>query len=644
MFKNLLKPFQRTEGEPRTLEPRTGEAEALVQAGNAAEDAGRLEEAHGMYRQAVALAPRLPSAHLNLGIVQEALGHTEAARASYQKVLALEPGHAFGAYNLGKLEYVGGRLRGAEALLRQALATKGDFHEAWVLLSNVLDALGDLPGAAGAMGQALRLKPDYAGALFNYADILRRLDRLDEAEACAARAATLEPGHLSCLATYAGILSLQGLCEEALEPLRRAIALAPDQIELRAKELFLLNHVEGPSAEELYRRHREVGALIEDMVPARAHPRLDAGKPRLRLGFLSGELHTHPVSLFLIPLLEHLDRRRFEVVCYHGGSRKDHTSERLQALSDRWVDAGGWEDSRLGELIAADGVDVLIDLDGYTSNARLAVFAARSAPVQVTWVGYLNTTGLTRMDYRLTDARCDPPAVAQPLHTERLLLLPHSQWCYRPFVDVAPAPAAPCERNGYITFGSLNNVAKLTVEMARRWGRLLQALPEARLLVVGVASEKKRQSLLAALGESEGVCERVRFAPRTDLPGYFRMVSEIDIALDTFPYGGGTTTFDALWMGVPVLTATGATSSSRSAASLLAALSMEEWIAPQVDAVEALAIARARDPAAIAGLRRTLRDRLRASPLMDESGFAAAFAEALERAWQERAAAQDSNP
>ncbi|NNU44862.1 O-linked N-acetylglucosamine transferase, SPINDLY family protein [Ramlibacter montanisoli] len=418
MFKNLLKPFQRAEGEPQPVAPRTAEAEALVKAGNAAEDAGRLEEAHRMYRQAVALAPQLPSAHLNLGIAQEALGDAEAARASYQKVLALEPGHAFGAYNLGKLEYVGGRLRGAEALLRQSLAAKADFHDAWVLLSNVLDALGDLPGAAQAIEQALRLKPDYAGALFNHAGILRRLERIDDAEPSAARAAALEPDNAEYLASHSTILAMQGLCAEALVPLRRAMVLAPQRFDLRAKELFLLNHVEGISAQEIFRRHVELGRQLEQVVTERKHARPDAGKARLRIGFVSGELRSHPVALFLLPVLENLDRRRFEVACYDGGTRSDHVTERLRALSDRWVDARGWKDNQLDEAIAADAVDVLVDLDGYTSQVRVAMFAARPAPVQITWVGYLNTTGLTRMDYRLTDARCDPPAVAQPLHTE----------------------------------------------------------------------------------------------------------------------------------------------------------------------------------------------------------------------------------
>jgi protein O-GlcNAc transferase len=637
MFKNLLKPFQRAEGEPQPDAPRTAEAEALVKAGNAAEDAGRLDEAHRMYLQAVALAPQLPAAHLNLGIAQEALGNADAARASYQKVLALEPGHAFGAYNLGKVEYVGGRLRGAETLLRQALATKADFHDAWVLLSNVLDALGDRPGAAQAIEQALRLKPDYAGALFNHAGILRRLERIDDAEPSAARAAALEPDNAEYLLAHSNLLATQGMCEQALVPLRRAMVLAPQRFDLRARELFLLNHVEGVSAQDIFRRHRQLAVQLEDMVAPRTHPLPDAAKARLRIGFVSGELRSHPVALFLLPLLEHLKRDRFEVVCYHGGKQSDHVTARLQALSDRWVDAGGWNDNKLDEAIAADRIDLLVDLDGYTSHMRLPVFAAKPAPVQLAWVGYLNTTGLTRMDYRVSDARCDPPAMSQPLHTEKLLLLPHSQWCYRPFIEVPPEEAAPCERNGYVTFGSLNNVAKLTDAMARRWGRILQALPTARLLVVGVNSEKKRQSLVAALGESQGVLDRVRFAPRTDLEGYFRGMGEIDIALDTFPYGGGTTTFDALWMGVPVLTAAGETSCSRSAASLLTTLGMEEWIAAHADGVVPLAIERAADTTGIARLRRTLRAQLRDSPLMDEPGFAAAFSAALEQAWRESA-------
>lgn len=644
LFKNFLKPSRgATATAPRDASDRPSaedlaQAQALIVAGNGAEDAGRMEEAHGMYQRAVALAPHLAAAHLNLGIAQEALGDAEGARMSYQTVLALAPAHPFGAYNLGKLDYVQGRLRTAETLLRQAVAGKEDFPQAWVLLSSVLEALGDLQGAARAAEQALRIKPDYPGALSNYAGLLRRLGRVDDAAAAADKALRLEPDNPDHLAAHSEMLAMQGFSAEALDPLRRAIALQPHRIELRSRELFLLNLVEGVPVEEIWERHRQFGAQIEAGTPPRAHGPQQS-RPRLRVGFVSGELRTHPVALFLLPVLERRNRSRFEVVCYSSTERKDVITQRLQALSDCWVDAAGWKDEQLTEAIVADGIDVLVDLDGHTSNARLAVFAARPAPAQLAWVGYLNTTGLTRMDWRLTDARCDPPAASQRMHTERLLLLPHSQWCYRPFLEVPCAAAAPCERNGFVTFGSLNSVIKLTTEMALRWGRILQALPTARLLVADVDSHEKRAALLAAIAQAGGVPDRVRFAPRADLAGYYRLMDEIDIALDSHPYGGGTTTFDALWMGVPVLTASGPASCSRSASSVLALLGLGEWIAPDISGFEALAIERAGDLAAIAHLRRTLRGRLRASPLMDEASFVAAFEAALEQAWRERGGA-----
>ena len=210
------------------------------------------------------------------------------------------------------------------------------------------------------------------------------------------------------------------------------------------------------------------------------------------------------------------------------------------------------------------------------------------------------------MDWRFTDARCDPPEVSQDLHTEQLLRRPHSQWCYRPFMSVEAAAVAPCERKGHITFGSFNSAIKLTAQGALRWGRILAALPTARLLVAGVISERKRRSLLQAIEQGGGAADRVRFTARTDLQGYYELMNQVDIALDTIRMGG-TTTFDALWMGVPVLTAIGPLPASRSGASVLAALGMREWIASGIDSYEALAIERSRDLAGITHLRRTLR-------------------------------------
>ncbi|MDB5858822.1 MAG: hypothetical protein JWQ76_2511 [Ramlibacter sp.] len=634
MFKNLLKTFNKASGQAAAPGPASAEAQELIAAGNAAEDAGRLQEAHGLYLQAVACDPQLPAAHLNLGIAQEALGDELAARACYEQALALENGHPFAAYNLGKLDYRQGRLAAGEALVRQALARKPDFLEAWVLLSNLLDARGNPEGAAEAIAQAVRLRPDHVGALFNQAGVLRQLGRLDDAQAAVARAVLVEPGNVDCLVLQTVLLLAQGFAAEALEPLRHAITLARHRFDLRSKELFVLNLVEGVGAEDLWQRHVALGAEVEAAVPARQLTARPLARPRLRLGYVSGDLRGHPVAMFLLPVLQGRNRERFEVFCYSSTLRQDRFTRQLEQLSDHWLDAVPLTDAQLTDRIVEDGIDILLDLGGHSGEVRLGVFVGKPAPVQASWIGYLNTTGLTRMDYRLTDARCDPPAQSQPLHTERLLMLPHSQWCYRPFVDVAPAPAAPCERNGHVTFGSFNNAMKITREMALRWGRILKAVPTARLLVADVSSARKRQWLLAAIEEAGGAAGRVEFAPRTDLEAYYQLMHTVDIALDSYPYGGGTTTFDALWMGVPVLTASGPIPASRSAASILAAIGLESWIAPRVDDYEALAIARAADLTGIAQLRRTLRERLRGSPLTDEPAFVAAFEALLERAWQ----------
>lgn len=635
MFKSLLKSLS---GGAAPVDPSRAQAQKLIAAGNAAEDAGRVAEAKGMYLQAVALAPQLPAAHLNLGIACEALGEAEEARASYERVLALEPDHPFGAYNLGKLDFMQGRLAPAEALLRRALARRPDFPQAWTVLASVLEARGQLEAAAGAIAEAVRLQPEDGGALSMQAGILARLGRFDEAEAAASRAAALQPQDADAQAVHAFRLVDLGFAAEALAPLRRAIALAPQRFELRSRELFLLNLVEGVDVQELAARHRALGAQLEASVPARTHAPRDAAGRRLRIGFVSGDFLGHPVTLFLLPVLERRSRDRFEVFCYSSTRKPDAFTRQVQQLSDHWADVSGLHDLQLAEVIAADAIDILVDLSGHTSTARLGAFAAKPAPVQLTWVGYLNTTGLTRMDYRLTDKRCDPPAVSQPLHTEQLLLLPHSQWCYRPFLIAEPAPAAPCERNGYVTFGSFNNPIKLTRETARRWGGILRELPAARVLVAGIPSERKRQSLLEAIVAGGGEAARVRFAPRSDLRGYYELMNEVDIALDSYPYGGGTTTFDALWMGAPVVACTGPLPASRNAASVLEALGLPQWVAPDVAHYEEVAIERAHDTAAIAQLRRTLRERLRASPLMDEAGFAAAFEALLDQAWRERGA------
>jgi predicted O-linked N-acetylglucosamine transferase (SPINDLY family) len=339
------------------------------------------------------------------------------------------------------------------------------------------------------------------------------------------------------------------------------------------------------------------------------------------VGYLSGDLFLHPVTFFLIPVLEHHDRAQVEVFCYSFGQIDDGITRHLRQLAEHWRDAATLTDAQLADAIHADGIDVLVDLAGHTERTRLGVFCQRPAPAQVAWLGYLNTTGLTHMDYRLCDVRTDPVALSQALHTERLVHLPESQWCYRPMVDTAIEPVAPVERNGFVTFGSFNAALKISSRVTRRWGEAMARLPGSRLVVCNAHGMNKRAAMLRDLEAAGVVAERVEFLPRVGLDKYLGLFNRVDISLDTFPYGGGTTTLDSLWMGVPVLAAMGDTPVSRSAASVLQLLGMDDWVASELDAFVDVAVARASDTGALASLRRDLRPRMQASALTDMPRF-----------------------
>jgi predicted O-linked N-acetylglucosamine transferase (SPINDLY family) len=618
-------------------------ADALVDDGNAREDAGDAAAAEALYRAAVAKAPGHARGHLNLGIALAARGDVDGAAAAYERVLAIDPRHPFGHYNFARLAFLGGDHARAEALLRTALEARPEFPQALVLQASVLDAQGRTAPAIEALESALRLQPDNPGIWLNQALLLMKARRIDDAETAARTALRLGGPDPEVLALLSRLLSEHGFADEALVPLREAIALRPDARVHRANELLLLNMVDDISADEMFRRHAALGRELEAAFPVRFPdaPRAPDPQRRLRVGYVSGDFHVHPVTNFILPVLEHHDRAQVEVVAYSSGSTIDHVTGWVRERCDRWVDARGLTDDQLADAIHADGIDVLVDLSGHTKDARLGTFCQRPAPVQVSWLGYLNTTGLTRIDWRLCDARTDPIAVSQPFHTERLAHLPDSQWCYRPFLPTPVSPEAPLERNGFVTFGSFNSALKITSPAVRRWGRAMARLPGSRLRVADIKSERKRAAIRADL-EREGVsADRVAFVPRVDVDKYLELFSAVDVAFDTFPYGGGTTTLDALWMGVPVLATTGATPVSRSAASILQLIGLGDWVAPSVDAFADVAVARASDIAAVVALRRSLRERMQASPLTDEVRFTRGLEAVYRQMWRTRLARSD---
>jgi protein O-GlcNAc transferase len=668
----------------------TDAAERLIAEGNRAEDAGKLQEACALYREAARLAPQSAKAHLNLGIALQALGDDAGAVAGYEKALAIDAANPYARYNLGKLRYERGAHAEAEQLLRQALRTRPDFPQARVVLACALDAqgkpeaaateleaaqphdfsalfiyagilrkLGRLDAAASALRRALavdphsldahaalfhvleakgdpagaalelevvlRQRPDWAEALFNYGVVLKKLMRPTEAEDALRRVIAADPKFARAYRMLGGVLLGQCRIDEALELYRQA----PRDPELESAELFALNASEQISPDALFTRHTEFGRQLEQAVPARfAFSNKKDANRRLRIGYVSGDFSYHVVTLFLLPVLERRDRAAVEVFCYSTAERLDEYTRKLAAHADTWRPCAGLNDAQLADAIHADGVDILVDLAGHSGEPQLRVFAQKPAPVQATWLGYLNTTGMTRIDYRITDAHADPTDVR---HTEKLTRLPHSQWCYRPFIRVATALSPPMQKNGHLTFGSFNQTLKLSKASRRLWARILQRLPGSRLVILGVPPGPAQDDLRKDLPDPA----RVKLVPYVSLPDYFAWYNQVDIALDTTPYSGGTTTCDALWMGVPVLTAPGERPSSRSAASILTTAGLSDWIASDAEDYVRRAVDFASNAALLSNLRVTLRPRLQASPLMDEAGFTKDLETAYRQMWRQ---------
>jgi protein O-GlcNAc transferase len=607
-------------------------ADALITEGNRAEDSGSLREACERYRKAVAAAPGYARAHLNLGIGLEASGDAGGAIKSFEAALAIEPRNPFANYNLGNLLSRRGDPERAEELLRLALSARPEFPEALLALSNVLDLRGESEAAAAALQTALEQRPDYVGALYNYGVLLRKSQRLAEAEAALRRAIEIDPRFLPAHEALGSVLRGQSKIGEALACFAAARKLAPEKLDLESAELFTLTCSEDLGSDALFARHKAFGERLEKAVPRRFQFRnLKDPERRLRIGYLSGDFWRHPVALFALPVIE---RHAEEVFCYSTGATADEVTRALEEGADVFRDVQSMSDDELADTIHEDEVDILVDLSGHSGVFRLGVLAQQPAPVQAAWLGYLNTTGLTRVHYRICDRYSDPEPLADAFHTETLVRLPHSQWCYRPFIADIPVADLPSKKNGFVTFGSFNHVSKLSPGIRGLWADILKRMPDSRLLLAGVPDGPAKEGLLADLKGAGVSAARIATLPYAALDDYLRSIGGVDIALDTTPYSGGTTTCDALWMGVPVVALQGSRSISRSAASVLSSVGLADWIAATPEDYVRLAAGFARDRARLSDLRGSLRQKMQRSPIMDETAFVRDLENAYRTMWR----------
>jgi protein O-GlcNAc transferase len=630
---------------------------------------GALARAEQLLRQALRSRPEFPEAHVVLSRVLESQGNPGAAaaalevalklrpddigalhhyagvlgklnrpdeaQAALKRVIALDAENADANYSLATLLLARGEFDNAEPLLRAVVRRDPDSVEAHSRLFDIYHSRGDLSAAVAELERVLELRPDWADALYNYAIILIGMQRDSDAETALRRVIALDSGFFPAYRMLGNILHRQGRVAEMLEICRGGRARHPERFDLESFELFLLNFADDISDDALFERHRAFGERLEvayrprfGLLPEKADP-----ERRLRVGYVSGELNYHPVGLFALPVLERHDRSRFEVYCYATSEKSDDFTHRLSARADVWRSAAKLADSELAEAIHGDRIDILVDLAGHSGVSRLGVFAQQAAPVQAAWLGYLSTTGLKRIRYRVTDDYCDPPGLTDRLHTEALVRLPHSQWCYRPFISVPCAQTPPFLRNGHITFGSFNQIAKLSRSARRIFAEVLNGLPDSRLVVLGVAKGNAEDELLKDLASAGVAAARITLVPFVAVQDYFRWFDAVDIALDTMPYSGGTTTCDALWMGVPVVTVPGSRPASRSAASILTTAGLGEWIAASKEEYVRRAADFAGKRDVLVEMRSSLRSRLLASPLMDEERFVRDLEKAYRQMW-----------
>jgi predicted O-linked N-acetylglucosamine transferase (SPINDLY family) len=537
--------------------------------------------------------------------------------------------------------YRDGRVAQAEGLLERILALEPDYADALHLLGEIRAARGELERAIELARAATRSnprEPEFSRALARH---LGRLglaqdDAGDPGRAAASfrEALDADPDSIEALNNLGRALRVLGRAEDALAVFRELHRRLPGNAETLSNVLFTLNLVEACTPEEIYREHLRFDQLYgagRFGLPRRAARDPQPGR-RLRVGYVSPDFRLHAVSYFIEPVLRHHERAGFDVHCYHCHPRSDDMTAHLRSLAAHWSDCAASSDDELAARIEADGIDILVDLAGHTAWNRLLVFARRPAPVQATWLGYLNTTGLSAMDYRITDAFADPPGIADRLHRERLVRLPASQWCYaRPAQRIDPGPL-PALQAGRVRFGSFNKAAKLSTRVLELWSGMLRELPASSLLLAGVPRSEWAR-IAGFLGERGVAAERLELHEPMPLEAFRALHQRVDLALDAYPYSGATTTCDSLWMGVPTLTRAGDTSISRSSASLLEALGLESWVA-RTDA-EFLRRARshAADLPALAALRAGLRARMERSPLMDAARFTRDLEQAYRTMW-----------
>jgi predicted O-linked N-acetylglucosamine transferase (SPINDLY family) len=565
----------------------------------------QLDDAIIHYRKALQINPNFPDSYNNLGTALQGKRHIDEAITYYQKALQINPQYADAYFNLGT-----------------AYRAKGQFDEATLFYQKALKINPNFVEAYNNLGVDFKERGDLRESLYYFQKVLQ-----------------LSPAFVEAYNNIGSILSDQGKLADAEIYFRRALQLKPDFSVCYSNLLLSMNYGSRYDSRTIYTEHLNfakqfAGPLSTDILP---HMNERILHRPVRIGYVSPDFRRHSVNYFVEQVLSGHDRKRFEVFCYSDVLSPDEVSQRIQTYPVRWRDIVGMTDEQAAILVRSDKIDILVDLAGHTGYNRMLLFARKPAPIQVSWLGYPNTTGLPTVDYRIVDRYTDPPGMTDPFYTEKLIRMPESFLCYQPEKNSPEAGTLPALSTGYVTFGSFNIISKITPEAIVTWSRILKEVPKSRLLLKAKSLfDGDTREYLSALFKQQGITEeRIIFLFHTkSYKDHLAVYDKIDIGLDTFPYHGTTTTCEALWMGVPVITRAGDKHASRVGVSLLSNIGLPELIAQTDEEYIEIAMRLSEDMEKLQSLRERLRDMMTNSPLTNSERFTAELEDRYRTMWQ----------
>ncbi|MBL8826688.1 MAG: tetratricopeptide repeat protein [Planctomycetaceae bacterium] len=606
-------------------------------------NAGQLVGAGTLFELVAQFDPRSSAAWSNLGAIRFQQRQFAAAVDACQRAIDLNPAHAEAWNNLGSGQLKLQRHDDAERSFRRALEYQPNFPGAITNLALLLGRRRQFDEAEALYRRVLHLQPNDTGSMQGLGLINFNRGEFSQAREWYDRALAIEPNSAETLNKIGTCVMAQGMPSEAIHSFNRALEVDPQYVVAHSNQLFCHLYVPDITLAKLAELHRNyfnwhARPWVERQPRHTNRPEPDR---RLRVGFVSADLRHHPIGYLLQDTFAHLDPAQLELACYATRSVRDELSEQLRAKTVLWRDVETLDDDELADVIRRDQIDILIDLAGHTSGGRLLAFARKPAPVQATWMGYPSTTGISAIDYLFSD-RCMTPEGYDQHFAERIYRMPDVISSYRLPTELPPLAPPPSIQNGYVTFGSFNNTSKINPSVIALWSRVLNAVPRSRMfLKFRALNEPAVQERLLGWFAEQGIDRsRLDFEGHSRLPEMLAAYGRVDVALDTLPYTGGTTTILALLMGVPVVTLPGETMAGRQSLSVLTQAGCTQLVATDADDFVKKATTLVADSRRLAELRPVVRRQMQQAPFCDSPRIAGQFTTALRQMWRDWAVKQ----